>query len=233
MTSEGKGFQVAARGWWHEAWCGGYYPDDLPEDWRLAYYGNEFRAVVVPAAYWLTVDALEVERWAEDVHDNFTFYLEVADLLTDWERFAAMLKPLQGRIGGVLLRPAMLDADLSLLIPALEGAAQLGPLSLLMPAGVEPNAVGCSLLQEYDVGLCWTVEQDEPRWQYGPLAVAWASGNLAYTPRQWREIIERCLREAGERALLVVVDGEPPDVEALRAAQMIGDMLDLPGSANA
>jgi hypothetical protein len=42
--------RIAAYGWDHAGWAGGYYPADLPEEWRLAYYANAFPAV---PAWWL------------------------------------------------------------------------------------------------------------------------------------------------------------------------------------
>lgn len=231
MMDERTLFQIAARGWCHEGWRGGYYPDDLPEDWRLAYYGNEFHAVVVPAAYWETVDSVEVERWLEDTSERFVFYLEVADLATDWDRFDRLLAPIFPRIGGVLLRPPAVDEDLHLLIPALENIASRWPVSLILPQGAAPSAAGHSLLAEWSVDLCWSVESGEPHWRHGDLAVARVAGNLAYTPREWREIIERCLQAAGRRSLLLIVEGTPPAVEAMRAAAIIGELLGASGGA--
>lgn len=225
MTDQHTQFQVAAHGWHYPDWHGDFYPDDLPEDWRLAYYGNEFRAVVVPAAYWETVDSVEVERWVEDTREQFTFYLEVVDLATDWDRFERLLAPLFPRTGGILLRPTMVDADLSLLLPALEGVAGRSPVSLLLPEGVEPSDAGINLLAEWRVSLCWSVGQGEPRWGRDDLAVARVAGKLAYAPREWREIIERCLRSASGGTLLMLLEGAPPDVGALRAALLIGDLL--------
>jgi len=91
---------VAARGWSYPAWSESFYPDDLPEDWHLAYYSNEFRAVMVPAAEFANVDPLEVERWVEDVVEGFEFYLEVTDLFIDWAQFAQAVKPLGGAFEG-------------------------------------------------------------------------------------------------------------------------------------
>jgi hypothetical protein len=55
--------------------------------------------------------------------------------------------------------------------------------------------------------------------------VARVAGKLTYTPREWRDIIERCLKAASGRTLLVMLEGAPPDVGALRAALLIGDLL--------
>jgi len=68
-----------ARGWECAAWNGVYYPDDLPAGWRLAYYANEFPAVLVPQARWLRAGAQRVRRWRDEVGALFRFYLELAD----------------------------------------------------------------------------------------------------------------------------------------------------------
>lgn len=55
---------------------------------------------------------------------------------------------------------------------------------------------------------------------------------MNYTPRQWRETIEQCLRceiqDGTKRRVLLMVEQAAPDVDALRAAMMIGDMLVIP-----
>lgn len=67
---------VGAWGWKHDAWGKDqFYPDDLPADWRLSYYSNEFDMVVIPADYWASGD-LEQEDWLDDVDDEFEFYLQ-------------------------------------------------------------------------------------------------------------------------------------------------------------
>lgn len=69
---------IASLGWNHAGWCGSFYPDDLPPEWRLAYYANEFRAVVVPAADWQRADAATAAQWAADVPEAFCLLLEAA-----------------------------------------------------------------------------------------------------------------------------------------------------------
>ncbi|RDH83252.1 MAG: hypothetical protein DIZ78_14735 [endosymbiont of Escarpia spicata] len=66
-------FHILAVGWDHSAWQGGFYPDDLPEDWRLTYYANE-----VPMALWCKADEAQVESWIDDVEEGFRFYLALA-----------------------------------------------------------------------------------------------------------------------------------------------------------
>lgn len=64
---------VAAQGWLHPGWEQGYYPDDMPAEWQLGYYANEFRAVLVaPAA-----DTAGVETWLDEVDAGFGFCLDL------------------------------------------------------------------------------------------------------------------------------------------------------------
>lgn len=235
---------VAAYGWAHPDWADSFYPEDLPEDWQLSFYSNEFRAVLVPASAWSAEDSLEIERWAEDVGEDFVFYLEVVSLQTDWAKLAEAVKPLGEQLGGILLRPLEVDADLAMIASCLDAAVNIAPVSVLLPEKTELSEVGRGLLKQQDVSLCWNADDGKPMWTHGGFAVARVAGTMAgstagnsasntnYTPRQWREIIEECLRcdiEGGQkRRVLLVLDQQSPDIDSLRAAMMIGDMLVIP-----
>ena len=67
---------LGAFGWLHPHWINSYYPEDLPEDWRLGYYSNEFNTVLVPAVYWQDMRADVCEGWMDDVHQDFRFFVE-------------------------------------------------------------------------------------------------------------------------------------------------------------
>jgi hypothetical protein len=64
--------------WESRRWLQELYPEDLPEGWRLAYYSNEFPAVLLPVSRWRAADEREIEGWAADTPDSFRFYLELA-----------------------------------------------------------------------------------------------------------------------------------------------------------
>lgn len=227
---------VAAHGWSHPGWCDDFYPEDLPEDWQLSFYSNEFRAVVVPASAWSIEDPLEIERWAEDTSEDFVFYLEVVGLQTDWVRLAEAVKPLGEQLGGILLRPVEVDADLAMIASCLDAAVTVAPVCVLLPEKMELSEIGRSLLKQQNVSLCWNVGEGNPTWTQGGFAVARVAstitGAMNYTPRQWRETIEQCLRctieDGRKRRVLLMVDQESPDIDSLRAAVMIGDMLVIP-----
>jgi hypothetical protein len=227
---------VAARGWSHSSWYGSFYPDDLPEDWQLSFYSNEFSAVVVPASEWVGLDYVELERWVEDVPEGFRFYLEIEALLTDWEQTAGLLKPLGDQLGGILLRPLDVDADLATISASIAAASRLAPVSVLLPDGVEPDKAGKSLLKEYGVQCGWNVGDGRPGWMDAdydsPLVVVRVEGNKNFTARQWRETIETSLRKGAVKnhTILMVVDSDEPKINDLRTAMMIGEMMVVPTS---
>lgn len=77
-VSSGTDYAVllGAEGWLHPTWAGDFYPDDLPEDWRLAFYNTQFRAVFLPHAVWSGATEAEIRQWVEDTHPGFRFVLE-------------------------------------------------------------------------------------------------------------------------------------------------------------
>jgi uncharacterized protein YecE (DUF72 family) len=87
---------VGAGGWLHPHWQGGFYPADLPDDWRLSYYNTQFQAVYLPAAIWQAASAPLWEQWLNDTQDSFRFVLEPGD--------AALAMPASARV--VLATPA-------------------------------------------------------------------------------------------------------------------------------
>lgn len=229
---------IAARGWDHPSWSVSYYPEDLPEDWQLSFYSNEFRAAVVPASEWIDIDPVEIERWIDDAHEEFMFFLEVEDPLADWGKIAERTSYMGGQLGGFLFRPEEVDADLAIISTSLTSATKIAPVCLLLPDDVELSQVGRSLLDEHAVECCWNVGQGEPGWtgsQLGSqLAVARVTGNKTFTAREWREIIETCIQygniqhTAGTRRVLLMIDSEEPRISDLRTATIIGDMLVMP-----
>jgi len=71
------GIEVIARDWDRPDWRGEFYPEDLPEDWRLSYFANAFESVLVPATSWHEAPLERLAQWAKDVPDRFRFYLEL------------------------------------------------------------------------------------------------------------------------------------------------------------
>lgn len=70
--------ELAAYGWDSPVWST-FYPEDLPQEWRLDYYSNEFTSLVVPASDWAGVSIDEAASWLAEAPEGFRFYWELAD----------------------------------------------------------------------------------------------------------------------------------------------------------
>lgn len=98
---------IGSWGWRHSEWENDvFYPDDLPQDWQLSYYSNEFDLAVVPASYW-SADGYGEDDWLDDVTNAFIFYidwpfLQLADQ-ADYEKCAQYCQYLGGQLAAVLL----------------------------------------------------------------------------------------------------------------------------------
>ncbi len=56
--------------WRYEAWNDEYYPEDMPEDWQLGYFANEFSTVVIDTD--INTEEMEnIVEQLEDCHERF------------------------------------------------------------------------------------------------------------------------------------------------------------------
>lgn len=69
---------LGTRDWRHEPWVGGFYPEDMPEDWRFAFYATQFSCVWLEAAQWRGAAPDEVRTWLEEAPEGFRFLLQRA-----------------------------------------------------------------------------------------------------------------------------------------------------------
>ena len=104
-----KSLNIGAYGWQHENWSGGFYPDDLPQDWQLTYYSNAFNCVLVPVEYWCEQEMPDCEEWLESVHDEFRFHIACDERLLECvslEELEASLKILKPALASLVFLPA-------------------------------------------------------------------------------------------------------------------------------
>jgi len=99
--------QLGAYGWKHVSWNDAFYPEDLPSDWELSYYSNEFNTVLVPACYWQKAHQQEMscDDWLDSVSDAFQFYVECSeDMFADISlfEFTENLQTLQPQLAGLV-----------------------------------------------------------------------------------------------------------------------------------
>jgi hypothetical protein len=80
MTCSGPAVSIGMFDWRHQSWNGTFYPEDLPAEWQLAYYANEWRCVMLPYRSWAEGSVDQISRrlaeWREEVDPEFQFLLE-------------------------------------------------------------------------------------------------------------------------------------------------------------
>ncbi len=98
---QNESIRLGARGLEHADLLKNFYPEDLPEDWRLGFYANEFNALLVPESIWQD-ESVELEDW-QDVPDAFCFYFE-CNSGADQTRLARIESLLGGHYCGTVKR---------------------------------------------------------------------------------------------------------------------------------
>lgn len=63
---------LGALDWDWPHWPGRFYPEDLPEDWRLAFYNTQFGCVWLPEARWSS-RAGDLAAWLAETRPDFRF----------------------------------------------------------------------------------------------------------------------------------------------------------------
>jgi hypothetical protein len=80
-----------------------FYPNDLPEDWRLTYFANAINAVALDADTRGHIDRRRVAQWSRDVPESFAFYLHHALCAEAFSASAEVEMLLGERFGGWIL----------------------------------------------------------------------------------------------------------------------------------
>ena len=208
---------VGARGWDHPDWVGSLYPADLPSDWRLAYYANEFSVVVVEEGDWLAGEDLSGLGWADDVPDEFRFFLEL-ELATavKYERGCLVDRAnttLGHLFGGFLV----------------SGAASVEPDSIqdILGGDIAPSVLFCE-----DRAAVHLQTQAARRifrsvgGESGAACIAVIDSGAIESLRDLRAEFDQVSRNAGsDEVRAVFLAGDPPDPDMLRGARTLVDLL--------
>ncbi|MFP3874820.1 MAG: hypothetical protein ACLFQT_07410 [Thiohalophilus sp.] len=219
MTGQTHRILIGSCGWQHEAWQDSYYPDDLPPEWRLGYYSNEFPLAVVTERERVLETDLPGEM--ADCREDMWVLVSVPDD-AGLESAVDLLQQLP-RQGGVLLQldPAGHrdpEAWLAQIATRLHG----------QPLCVDPtrllNEAWRDALRAHSIGWSWNAHSDADGLAFGPLAVIRMDSDGS--ARQLRDYLEAGLAVSRPtRNVALVIDGQPPDVETLRQARQIEELL--------
>lgn len=185
---------VGTIGWDHDNWAGNFYPDDLPDDWRFAYYSNDYRAVLVPADHFEAAGKEAVSEWLEDCDEAFGFVVEIPQFCLDnasadsLQAFLDDISPLHSRTRGFLLSLGEITSQVvARLQPRLELLQEFGPVCIDFEGASETSGKLMQLMADYSVGLCWRPDASKAPKDGGALMLALSDEE---DPRHQRKIIE-------------------------------------------
>ena len=179
---------IGATGWENENWVGGFYPGDLPEDWRFGYYTNRLRSVLVPAAAWNAADIEPlVTTMLEDLYPEFRMVLEwelngKENDLAATQEFLEKSRPVDANVDAYLVKVPGAATESAL--RGIDLLQQQHPVCLNTPDA----QIDEKFLALEEVSLCWVTDSQERPVSRGQFLVALSGNN---NPRGIREIIEK------------------------------------------
>lgn len=217
---------IGACGWQYPQWSQTYYPEGLPEEWQLAYYGNEYPVVLIPAAYWAQ-GRRAIDSWLQETDGVPGF---VCEWPFEYDRHRQdtvydLIAALGERVEGVVLPLAGMPDD--------EQLATINKLMADYPVCLDwPDADQDQLhtlrthpLIAKHASICWHGEAEKKSsLEHGSWVLARVD-SVGQTPRSLRTLLETLLASAVDRQAVLVFDGQPPDLEMIDQAQVILDLL--------
>ncbi len=212
---------IGTRGWDRPEWTGAFYPEILPADWRLSFYANNLRSVLVPAETWEQGTVSDVRLWATDVYAEFRFVLELSAVHPEGSLpvLPALIEPIRPQVTGLLLRiTATAAPGPAWLASQLEQLAMVSPMCVDLPvAWRTPDVLG--VLTARGVGLCWHADAEPLPVPGGRLMVALSS---VREPKAQRHILETLHAWQGEGSAAALFFDDP---EAAQQARLLAELM--------
>ena len=80
--------RTGTSGFSYKQWKGDFYPEDLPNDQMLSYYGEQLPAVEINNTFYRMPKASVLQKWAGQVPEEFRFSLKASRKITHFKRLA-------------------------------------------------------------------------------------------------------------------------------------------------
>ncbi len=177
------------------AWTA-FYPDDLPEDWRLPYYAHYWKNLLVPSRDWAW--QVSARGWLDEVPEDLSLYFEVPSSVREANSVMQTLaQALGARLGGFLLDDDQLPLD-----PGLRAYAFTG-----VPF---PPVPGARDVAAY-AGMAGSVLVAEPQ--------------PGLSLRHRREMLERMTRALPDRRRFLFLRCGPGELEEAETILRLGGLL--------
>ena len=228
MSVETHRVLIGSCGWKHPSWLDDFYSEDLPEEWQLGFYSNEFPVVYVSTADWIDED--DLSQWTEDVSDSFRFILEVsADILIDEAKLNIALDKIKMLDEFCLalvfqLNPTLCN-DIALLQKNITSGQAIAPVCI-DKCGLSLNEDINSLLENNNVSEIWNGESNNNEIaKHSPLFISRVSSD-GLDMKELRKVIEVNLSASSEECTSVLfIEGNPPSLALLRNADILLNLL--------
>jgi uncharacterized protein YecE (DUF72 family) len=79
-------YWIGTSGYSYKAWRGPFYPEALPDGEMLRYYGERFTGVEINYTFYRFASVRQLQGWAKDVPEHFTFTLKAPRRITHEKR---------------------------------------------------------------------------------------------------------------------------------------------------
>ena len=219
---------MGACGWKHSAWLNEFYSDDLPEDWQLGFYSNEFPVVYVPTVDW--INEKDLSEWVDDISDSFRSVLEIStSVLKNEAHFLKCVENIKSLGESCLGIVFKVNSEMTPQIDLLQQRVNIA--HLLTPICIDINNEDMdsdfiNFLSENSLSTVWHGDGEGQKYlNQGDLAVSLVSSdNLDMAGL--RHVIETSLKASSEeRTSVLCFEGKPPSLEILRNADIILNLL--------
>ena len=104
--------EAGTSGYCYKEWRGHFYPDKLPESAMLGYYAARLPTVEINNTFYRMPAPAMLERWAQEVPENFSFTLKAPRRITQDER----LRESESSVAAFLQRAGALGDKLGVLL---------------------------------------------------------------------------------------------------------------------
>jgi len=115
-------YWIGTSGYSYKQWKGRFYPEGLPDGEMLRYYGTRFAAVEINYTFYRSASVRQLQGWAKDVPEHFTFTLKAPRRITHELRlrdaadpaadFCETARALKDKLGALLFQlPPFLKRD--------------------------------------------------------------------------------------------------------------------------
>jgi len=237
---------IGAAGWQHPEWVNdAFYPDDLPEDWYLSFYANEFPVVLVPEAQWKDTAAVEllIAEIIEQATPGFKCILELdltgnrlgnstgeVAVQNNLDLRLEKLTPLKSLLSGLLVSVESDSFESKSFCDELVSLKNRFNVCLELkndPSELELTNIK-TFCEKYLTSVCWNGKGDAIVPDASTLWLARCDSNQDNKAlvQQLKTVLgEQLKRESLTREHIIIIDGTPPKIEAIRNANIMLDIM--------